>query len=99
MDEYKFRASVDRWIDPTTVHLLVDLGFRIYVHQTVRLVRAHVKGDRRDDARKLVQELCPTGAPVRLQTLYEADGEWFGEVWPDGNPQSVSDALITSEMA
>ncbi len=93
---YRYRATVDRWVDADTVDLLVDLGFRVFVHLRVRLARVDAP-ERAEPAHVAALEhvsgLAPAGASVLLSSQHgDRYGRWVGEI------ETAAGANLSSEL-
>lgn len=93
---YRYRATVDRWVDADTVDLLVDLGFHVAARLRVRLAR--VDAPERDEpahaaALTMVTGLAPVGAELLLASSKgDRYGRWIGEI------ETAAGENISSEL-
>jgi len=99
---YRYRATVDRWVDADTVDLLVDLGFRVFAHLRVRLARVDAP-ERAEPAHAAalahVSGLAPAGAAVLLSSQQgDRYGRWIGEIETAGGV-NLSAELLRLELA
>ena len=104
MDFWCYKAEIVRWIDADTVSIRLDLGFRMYTVQRLRVARIDaweirgvekVKGKA---AKARVEELCPVGTHIAVRTGKETGkyGRWIAEVYVevDGEEKNLSDLLV-----
>ena len=92
---YSYAATVVRVIDGDSLEVLIDLGFKIGLRETVRLAgidTPELRGDRAVDgqaAKAFVAGLLPPGTRILAQTfkgrLTDRYGRWLAAVTlPDG---------------
>lgn len=86
--DYKYNASVLRWVDGDTVDCLVDLGFKISIRERFRLygVDTPERGQPGfDEATAFCEGLAPTGSRVVIETRKTGKfGRWLCTVYtPD----------------
>lgn len=81
---YTYTAFVIRWVDGDTVVLNVDMGFRINVTDTFRLLGLNTpeRGEPNyAEARLRCMELCPLGSRLEV-TTHKQDkyGRWLVDI-------------------
>jgi endonuclease YncB( thermonuclease family) len=99
---YKYRATVDRWIDADTVDLRVDLGFSVYHKLRFRLARINAPERGQEGhapALDVAIRIAPVGAAVFVES-YRGDkyGRWVGEV-TSMQGVNVSSVMLTEGVA
>lgn len=94
---YHYEAKIIRWIDGDTVEVTVDLGFRRYSVERLRLigVDAPERGDTGyAEARNRAEELAHPGSCVQIKTEKgDAFGRWLALV-TTGNGVTIAQTLI-----
>ena len=85
---WRFIARVVRIVDADTIDVEVDVGFRIWVHERIRLADVNaweMRGPERvkgKEATAFVERLCPVGTEVTIQTIKRGKyGRWIAHVW------------------
>lgn len=87
---YEYAATVERVIDGDTVDVTIDLGFRVYLGQRIRLAgidAPEVSTDEGKDARDFLRRTLPPGQHVVLTTERPRDdkyGRFLATVMKDG---------------
>lgn len=84
--EYWYQAEVLSIHDGDTMALKIDMGRRIYIHDSIRLYRINAPelsqaGGK--EARDYLRSICPIGSGVRIQTFKNRQdkyGRWLGNV-------------------
>lgn len=76
---YEYSARIINVIDGDTVEVAVDLGFRVYVMQIIRLYGIDApdgdKPELRESAKVRLQELLPIDSVVTLRTIKTRAGK------------------------
>lgn len=81
MSLYTYRATVDRWVDGDTVDMVFDLGFRIAVHQRIRLLGVDTPERGQPgyiEARQVAESIHPPGSTVIISTEKPLAGDKYG---------------------
>lgn len=68
---YRYAARVERWVDGDTVDVVVDLGFKVYVAQRLRLLGVDTPERGQpgfDEATAVASNLCPPGSAITIRT-------------------------------
>lgn len=108
MSSMKFNGRVVRWIDGDTVDLMMDLGFRVYSQQRIRLARINTPEKGRpgfEEATKAAASMVPVGTLVSVTCLgRDPYDRWIAELpvitgGLDELEMNVSDALIARGLA
>lgn len=106
---YEYRAIVLRHLDGDTAQYRVDLGFRVHVEATIRLLGSKAGVDTPEDkaglpAKARVMAVMPANTQVTLRTQKPADkmdggfGRWLAQVLlPDGT--NLGDMLMDEGLA
>lgn len=104
---YEYMATIERWVDGDTVHLDVDMGFRIHIKVDARL--AHLNTPElikykttgiESPALAFVKKNCPEGSSTRVSIVKQDKyGRWLAVIYPASLPTSLNDALIQSGLA
>ena len=108
---YEYRAIIDRVVDGDTIDVDIDLGFDVWLKkQRVRLYRVDTPEKRTRNpiekragiyASKVVEEFCPVGSSITLQTHYDATGKYgriLGEfITPEGT--NINSYLLENRLA
>lgn len=78
---YQYTATIERWIDGDTAVLMVDLGFRVFHRQHIRLAgfdAPEVRGEERPEGLK-IKAFCELAFPPGSQVLLHAtDRDKYG---------------------
>lgn len=88
--EYWYQAEVLSIHDGDTMTLKIDMGRRIYVIDSIRLLGINcpeLSQPGGKEARDCVRALCPAAAQVRIRTMKNKNdkyGRWLGIVYLDG---------------
>lgn len=103
---YSYLATVERWIDGDTVWLTVDLGFRMTMRDSFRLLGIDTPERGQDgyhEATIRATELAPVGATVRIETAKAGKyGRWLANVFlqtGDYAERTVNDILVEEMLA
>jgi micrococcal nuclease len=99
---FTYAAEVIRWVDGDTVDVSVDLGFRTYSRQRLRLygIDTPERGQRNYvEARAFAEGYAPVGATVVVKTFKtpEKFGRFLALVYV--GKISVNDLLVESGLA
>lgn len=108
---YEYRAIIDRVVDGDTIDVDIDLGFDVWLKkQRVRLYRVDTPEKRTRNpiekragiyASKVVEEFCPVGSSITLQTHYDSTGKYgriLGEfITPEGT--NINSYLLENRLA
>lgn len=100
--QYRYKATVVRWVDGDTVDLFVDLGFHHFVKTRFRLYGINTPERGKDlwgEATDFAESQAPVGSEVLIDVYKVADkyGRWLATVYVDGH--SVNEALVASALA
>lgn len=100
--EYRYRASVLKWIDGDSVDLLVDLGFYHFVKTRFRLYGMDTpeRGDALwGEATDFAEAMAPEGTEVCIEVFKAADkyGRWLVNIYVED--QQVNEALVAAGLA
>lgn len=97
---YRYRATVHRVVDADTYELVIDLGFRVYARQTIRL-----RGVDCPERNTPEGKAATTWVGMRLHKATEIVVEtykdkqtfarWVADVYVDG--QSLADCIIEAD--
>lgn len=103
LSPYRYNARVDRIVDADTAVLQVDLGWRLSLLMTVRLLGMNAREHNEPggaEATRYLAGLIPVGTSVVLDSLKldKFAGRCDGLIWlADG--RNVTDAMIAAGMA
>lgn len=86
---YQYLAKMIRAVDGDTIIVNIDLGFRIWIEQSVRLVRINAPDvvnmgadGINDPAREFIERECPIGSTLLLVSMKaEKYGRWLADVF------------------
>lgn len=100
--DYKYKATVVRWVDGDTVDLFVDLGFHHFVKTRFRLYgidtpeRGHENWAEASNFSKLA---APAGTDIVVDVYKDADkyGRWLANIHV--GEVSINDALVAAGLA
>ena len=101
--EYWYNANVLSVHDGDTMTLIIDMGRRIYIEDSIRLYRINAPELSQAggvEAREYLKLLCFVGLSVRVRTYKNKNdkyGRWLGEVWI--GDECVNDQLVTTGHA
>ncbi len=99
---YKYKAEVYNVVDGDTVDVIVDLGFKIYTKQRIRL--AGIDTPERGqpgytEAADRLEELI-LGKTVHLETTKASKwGYFLGEIFQNGDFVSVNKMMLSEGLA
>lgn len=107
-NNHVYPCVVDRVVDGDTVVVMIDVGFRIYIKQAIRVFGINAPENSTaagKEATAFVTALLPSGTLLTVRTHapkvnagYEKFGRWLGEVTlPDG--RSLAELMITTGHA
>ena len=103
MKNYAYNAEVVRWVDGDTVDLIVDLGFKITLHERFRLhgVDTPERGqDGFKEATEFCEEFAPVGSRVSVATYKTGKfGRWLCVLYSNAHSQSLNRTLLIEGMA
>ena len=103
---YNYKAKLLRVVDGDTIDAEIDLGFKIFIKERIRLMGIDTPESRTRDleekerglaAKDRVKELCPVGSTVMLRTTKDGRGKFgriLGEIFVEGVVQSVNKLLV-----
>ena len=100
---YQYKATLARIVDGDTVHLQVDLGFRVLANLEFRLLgidTPEVVGENKAAgiaAKQFLQDLIGGKTLVVLSVKSEKYGRWLGTIYAqqaDGDWLNVNQAMI-----
>lgn len=89
--QYQYDAIVERWVDGDTVDVSVDLGFKCYTRQRLRLngIDTPERGQTGfGEATAFAESHCPVGSTIRVDTHKGTGkfGRYLADIQtPDGN--------------
>lgn len=100
--QYKYKATVVRWVDGDTVDLMVDLGFHHFVKTRFRLygIDTPERGQALwGEATDFAELSAPVDSEVVVDVYKSADkyGRWLANIHV--GDQSVNDALVAAGLA
>lgn len=103
-DEYIRKATVRNIVDGDTLDVMVDMGFRRFSVERVRIMRINtpeIKGVEREEGLKskaYVESVIPVGTEVVIQSFKgDAFGRWLAEILytnEEGDQVNLSDELL-----
>jgi micrococcal nuclease len=104
---YRYAAKLERVIDGDTLILTIDLGFHIYMQEHVRLFGVNTpeiygpgSSEAGKDAHAYTEQWLAKAGPLcivsRRYDAREKYGRVLAEVYREGDPTSLNDALINS---
>jgi len=97
--DYKYVATIVNVVDGDTIDVRLDLGFRIFIDQRVRLygVNTPERGQPGyNEAKKFVSKYVGTKVGIVSYKAEEKYGRWLAAVYtPDGE---LSDMLIAGQF-
>jgi micrococcal nuclease len=98
---HHYRATLERIIDGDTIDVMLDLGFKVFTLQRLRLlaIDAPERGQpgHLEATHELAELLNPTGRqqPLILHTIKrDGFGRWLATVWVEGSDTSINDQMI-----
>lgn len=103
--EYWYQAEVVSNYDGDTIALNIDMGRRIYIVDSIRLLGVNcpeLSQPGGKEAREYVRNLCPAGTKVRIRTFRNKNdkyGRWLGLVYLPANETSLNDQLVAAGHA
>lgn len=108
VNNYTFPCVVDRVVDGDTIVVVIDVGFRIFIKQPIRLYGINAPENSTPagkEATAYVTSLLPAGTSVACHTHspqanagYEKYGRWLAEVTlPDGT--DLADLMVATGHA
>ena len=96
-----YRATLDRIIDGDTIDVLLDLGFKVFTLQRLRLLAIDTPERGQpgylEATHELAELLNPTGRlqPLIVHTIRrDGFGRWLATVWVEGSDTSINDLMI-----
>ena len=99
---YQYRAHVDRIVDGDTIGVIVDLGFRVYTNQRLRLfgIDTPERGQEGwSEATNYLASLIPPGTRVTIETEKgDKYGRWIATI-TDSDGLDINKAMIESGLA
>lgn len=110
---YKYKAKIDRVVDGDTFDIVVDLGFKIFTHQRIRLQGINtpetynVKRESEEYKKGLaaknfaIQRLESNNYDALIQTEKATGkyGRYIATVWLADNETSLNDELVEKGFA
>ena len=96
-----YRATLERIIDGDTIDVLLDLGFKVFTLQRLRLL--YIDTPERgqpgylEATHELAELLNPTGRlqPLIVHTIRrDGFGRWLATVWIAGSDASINEQMI-----
>lgn len=102
MNLYEYKATVIKVHDGDTLHLKIDLGFKIFWEVNCRLALLNTPelGAGGEIAQKFVQDYFPIGTKVLLKSkLLDLHGRPISIVYKEGEEISINDILLKNGMA
>jgi micrococcal nuclease len=93
---FTYNATLDRVIDGDTIDVMLDLGFKIYSKQRIRLARINapeMKTPEGVEAKTSLVQILPVGTELIIQTKKtDIYGRYIGEVTM--NDINLNDKLV-----
>ena len=80
--QYRYKATIKRWVDADTAVLTIDLGLKVFTDQMVRLhgIDAWEKRGKEKEkglaALKFCEDLLPVGTEVEIETFKDKSGKY-----------------------
>lgn len=105
---FTYKAEVVRWVDGDTVYLKVDLGFRMSMTDSFRLIGINtpeIRGTERPQGlvvKEFVIDLLPKGSKVLIETRKSGKyGRWLAEIYFLVNDEytSLNNTLLVEGLA
>ena len=102
---YEYKAEVARVIDGDTVEVVIDLGFRVSLRETIRLIGINAPEMRTEEGRKskafLESFFIAQDRKILLRSekapKQEKYGRWLGELIKEG--QSINKLMVAMGYA
>ena len=98
---HHYSATLERIIDGDTIDVLLDLGFKVFTLQRLRLlfIDTPERGQPGylEATHELAELLNPTGRlqPLIVHTIRrDGFGRWLATVWVEGSDTSINDLMI-----
>lgn len=99
---YQYKGKVHRVVDGDTVDVWLDLGFRVSVHQRLRLfgIDTPEKGQPGwREATELLKTMLPEGSAITVETEKgDKYGRWIASVVNE-NGEFINKSMIESGLA
>lgn len=103
MIEYRYKATVDRWVDGDTVDVVIDLGFKVQTAQRLRLygINTPERGQPGfDAATDFARARAPKGSTVEVKSYKTGKfGRWLAMIYVPNEAQSINRALVEEGLA
>lgn len=102
---YEYNAVIVRVIDADTVRVVLDLGFDVHIHQTIRLsgINAPEMSTKEGkEATLYVRYLLPLGASIVVKTEKDRQdkyGRYLGKIYFLESKECLNDILIEKGFA
>jgi micrococcal nuclease len=97
---HHYRATLERIIDGDTIDVLLDLGFKVFTLQRLRLLGIDTpeRGQPgfHEATHELAELLNPTGRqqPLIVHTIKrDSFGRWLATVWVEGSHTSINEQM------
>jgi micrococcal nuclease len=98
---FTYNATLDRVIDGDTIDVMLDLGFKIYSKQRIRLARINapeMKTAEGEEAKISLSRILPVGTELIISTKkMDIYGRYIGEVTL--NDINLNDRLVELRQA
>jgi micrococcal nuclease len=98
---HHYRATLERIVDGDTIDVLLDLGFKVFTRQRLRLLAIDTPERGQpgylEATHELAELLNPTGRlqPLIVHTIKrDGFGRWLATVWVEGSDTSINDQMI-----
>ena len=95
-----YRATLERIIDGDTIDVLLDLGFKVFTLQRLRLLAIDTPERGQpgylEATHELAELLNPTGRlqPLIVHTIRrDGFGRWLATVWVEGSDTSINEEM------
>lgn len=99
-ETYVRKAKVIKWVDGDTVDLDIDLGYRVHVHERIRLADVDTPERGRpgfDKATEVARKYAPEGSTCLIRTERGKTGKygrWIGIIYVEGMGRTLNEVLI-----
>jgi micrococcal nuclease len=98
---HHYSATLERIVDGDTIDVLLDLGFKVFTHQRLRLLAIDTPERGQpgylEATHELAELLAPDGRqqPLIVHTIKrDGFGRWLADVWVEGSDTSINEQMI-----
>ena len=99
-DSHVRKAKIIRWIDGDTVDLQIDLGYRVFIQERIRLLEVDTPEKGQPNFKKataISRKYAPEGSKCLIRSEpagRDKYGRWLGVIYVNGLDRTLNEILI-----